>query len=141
MKRESGLRYVGDGEWIPGVPARDLDAAEAARYGAVIRANERATGKRLYAPVEPEPGFDTLRYSTDGFGSTDGVSAGSTDDLKAIRGIGPRTAEALGSLGVESYTDLAAWDTEALARALDGSSVAQVERWQGQALAMLSRSE
>lgn len=34
-----GLVYLGRGEFIPGVPARDLTAAEAAHYATVIAAN------------------------------------------------------------------------------------------------------
>lgn len=28
-----GLRYVGGGNWLPGVPARDLEGGEVAWYG------------------------------------------------------------------------------------------------------------
>lgn len=54
---------------------------------------------------------------------------GHTDDLTVIRGIGPRTAEDLASVGVTRLADLAAADATDLARRLNGSSVAQVERW------------
>jgi len=47
-----GLRYIGDGEWIPGVPARDLSAEEAAEFGERIAACEGNTGRTLYARVE-----------------------------------------------------------------------------------------
>lgn len=50
----SPLRYVGDGEYIMGVPARDLSATEAAMYGATITATAAATGRVLYAPMERE---------------------------------------------------------------------------------------
>ena len=43
-----GLRYVGDGEWIPGVPARDLTAEEAEAHRERIEACERNTGRTLY---------------------------------------------------------------------------------------------
>lgn len=52
--QESPLRYVGDGEYIMGVPARDLSATEAAMYGATIMATAAATGRVLYAPMERE---------------------------------------------------------------------------------------
>jgi hypothetical protein len=48
------LRYVGDGEYIYGVPARDLTPAEAAAYAVQIAATVTATGRVLYAPVEGE---------------------------------------------------------------------------------------
>lgn len=41
-----GVRYVGDGEFIPGVPARDLTADEARVWAAVLAS---PTGQRLYA--------------------------------------------------------------------------------------------
>lgn len=50
----SPLRYVGDGEYIYGVPARNLSAEEAAMYGATIAATAAATGRVLYAPMEQE---------------------------------------------------------------------------------------
>lgn len=42
------LRYVGDGEYIPGVPARDLSAEEMIVYAAQIEATQAATGRILY---------------------------------------------------------------------------------------------
>ena len=48
------LRYVGAGEYIYGVPARDLNADEAAQYAAQIVATATATGRVLYAPVAKE---------------------------------------------------------------------------------------
>lgn len=44
------LRYVGDGAFLIGVPARDLTAEEAAQVAEII------AGSPLYEPVEePEP--------------------------------------------------------------------------------------
>ncbi len=48
-----GLVYVGDGEWLPGVPARDLSPDEAREFGAVIGANAALTGRPLYRPAQP----------------------------------------------------------------------------------------
>ena len=45
------MRYLGSGEFISGVPARDLSAEEAGRYAAVIEANRVATGRALYAVI------------------------------------------------------------------------------------------
>lgn len=47
------LRYIGDGTYIPGVPARDLRADEAALHSVAIQEYETAMGIKLYAPVEP----------------------------------------------------------------------------------------
>ena len=46
----TALHYVGDGEYIYGVPARDLVPAEAAAYAKQIQAAQAATGRTLYAP-------------------------------------------------------------------------------------------
>ncbi len=46
-----GLRYLGRGEFIPGVPARDLTAEEAARHAAVLAEHARNTGRVLYGPI------------------------------------------------------------------------------------------
>ena len=50
----AGLRYVGDGEYIFGVPARDLSAEEAATYATQIAATHAATGRILYQAVKEE---------------------------------------------------------------------------------------
>lgn len=43
-----GVRYLGNGEFIPGVPARDLSADEAWLWRSVLIS---PTGRRLYAAV------------------------------------------------------------------------------------------
>lgn len=48
------LRYVGDGEYIYGVPARDLNEDEATQHAAQIAATEAATGRQLYVKVKEE---------------------------------------------------------------------------------------
>lgn len=45
--------YIGNGDWIPGVPARDLSEEEYARHKDAIRENEAATGKALYVVAQP----------------------------------------------------------------------------------------
>jgi hypothetical protein len=50
-----GLRYLGRGEFIPGVPARDLTADEAAQFRAVVDEHRRNTGRELYRPSIPAP--------------------------------------------------------------------------------------
>lgn len=47
------MQYLGSGEFISGVPARDLSAEEAGRYAAVIEAHRVATGRALYAVITP----------------------------------------------------------------------------------------
>ena len=46
----TGLRYVGNGSWIPGVPARDLSAEEAVIYADLIEAT-RFAGHTLYVAL------------------------------------------------------------------------------------------
>lgn len=45
------LRYVGNGAYLPFVPARDLSADEAAQHWQIIKTAE-ANKQRLYVPVE-----------------------------------------------------------------------------------------
>jgi hypothetical protein len=45
------MRYIGEGAWIPEVPARDLTEEEAKTHSAAIKATELA-GHRLYVPVK-----------------------------------------------------------------------------------------
>jgi len=59
-----------------------------------------------------------------------------TDDLTAIRGIGPGIAEALRVQGIDSYAALAGADAEKLADILDGSSEQQVAGWIARARAL-----
>ncbi len=47
------MRYLG-GAFIHGVPARDLTAAEAAQYGALIADQEATTGTQMYEVVAPQ---------------------------------------------------------------------------------------
>lgn len=49
-----GLRYVGDGEYIFNVPARDLSAEEAATYAPMIAATAAATGRILYQAIKED---------------------------------------------------------------------------------------
>ena len=50
----AGMRYVGDGEYIFGVPARDLSAEEAATYAPMIAATAAATGRILYQAIRED---------------------------------------------------------------------------------------
>ena len=54
MKKQSvsaGLKYVGDGTFLPGVPARNLTEAEIAQYG-----RKRLLASGLYAESKPDSG-------------------------------------------------------------------------------------
>jgi hypothetical protein len=54
------LRYIGNGDYIHGVPARDLSAAEAKDHGDAIAASEKATGKKLYESVAQNQTAETV---------------------------------------------------------------------------------
>lgn len=45
------MRYIGGGAYLPGIPARDLSAAEAAKHWATIQ-TAIANGQRLYEPAQ-----------------------------------------------------------------------------------------
>lgn len=45
------LKYIGNGDYIHGIPARDLNATEAEIHADAIAAAEKATGRKLYEPV------------------------------------------------------------------------------------------
>jgi hypothetical protein len=48
------LKYIGDGTYILGVPARDLTEEEEREHGALIRAQEQATGVKLYEKAKAD---------------------------------------------------------------------------------------
>ena len=48
MTKKVGLVYQGGGDFIPGVPARDLTPDEAKKHVDIIGANEQATGRAMY---------------------------------------------------------------------------------------------
>lgn len=50
LEGQPGLRYVGLGRWLPGVPARDLTAVEAELHRAAIEA-AAARGRPVYEPM------------------------------------------------------------------------------------------
>lgn len=47
-----GAKYVGEGDYIVGIPARNLTAEEWKQYKKEIAANEKAMGRPLYEPIE-----------------------------------------------------------------------------------------
>lgn len=50
--RTSGLRYVGNGAFIPGVPARNLSPDESAEHADVISIQQELIGLIIYEPVD-----------------------------------------------------------------------------------------
>lgn len=52
-EQSSGLRYIGEGAFLPGVPARDLSAAEVVLYAVQLEeAQQAGTLAMLYQPVD-----------------------------------------------------------------------------------------
>lgn len=47
-----GMKYVGAGAYIHGVPARDLTDEEADRHGALIAEQQAVSGMTLYVATE-----------------------------------------------------------------------------------------
>lgn len=45
-------KYIGDGKWLPGIPARDLTDVEAEQHGV----KESALYKRVTAPPKADKG-------------------------------------------------------------------------------------
>lgn len=55
--QRTGLRYIGDGAYFPGLPARDLNAADLVAYAGPIAEMEQAgTLGTIYEPVEESAG-------------------------------------------------------------------------------------
>lgn len=52
------LKYVGDGAYILGVPARDLTDDEEKEHRALIREQQKASGLTLYEKPEEKPEKD-----------------------------------------------------------------------------------
>jgi len=59
----TGLRYLGQGEFIPGVPARDLSEDEAHRFRATIDEHRSNTGRALYGDLAAEPAEQVTEHT------------------------------------------------------------------------------
>lgn len=135
-----GARYVGDGAWLPGVPARDLSAAELERFEDAIRQAE-AAGQRLYV----------LGTGDQGLGAGDWEGAILRPDrvaevpLTAVQGIGAKTALALAEAGYGTLAALASADPALVDAQVDGVldyvTVEKVRQWQVAARSLLIKEE
>jgi len=52
------LKYIGDGAYIHGVPARDLTDDEEKEHGKLIREQAKVSGAVLYEKVDEKPAKD-----------------------------------------------------------------------------------
>lgn len=80
-------------------------------------------------PRTPEPAITTEEVAEE--------VAGDGDDLTAIKGVGPAMADKLQSMGIHTFSDLAAADPEALTASLKQQrvviSVDRVKTWKQEA--------
>lgn len=110
------LKYIGrgvNGDFLPGIPARDLTTEEAEAHG----------------------GTEFL-IATGLYQAADGSSP-----LTIIKGIGQERARDLNELYVFSLRDLATVSPVTLADKLDGVSLEMVQDWQTQAQELLDIEE
>lgn len=91
-----------------------------------------------YVRVLAQPGRETATAPAYETATAPAQEIYAPDRLAAINGIGKRTQEALHVAGVLTFRQLAEADPDALALALDGSSPAQVRKWQADAVGFLA---
>ena len=111
-------KYIGDGAWFPGVPARDLSAEETAQHAVFLAT---PTGRRLY-----ESDVTAAVLLTD------------------VAGIGEKTAAALVAAGIATAQALVTTEAEAIDARLDGRldyvTVEKVRQWQATAAELLAQT-
>lgn len=109
-------KYIGNGDWFPGVPARDLNEEETAQHADFLAT---PTGRKLYES-----------------NVTAAVS------LTDVAGIGEKTAAALVAAGIATAQALVGLEAEAIDARLDGKldyvTVEKVRQWQAAAASLLA---
>ena len=98
--------------WVPGMKDPDTDTTKGTR--------DKARSAREESPDRPEDVTATTADTPDQTKATpsEKTTAASSDDLTAIRGIGPAVARKLNGFGVRTFADLASADPEDLASRL-----------------------
>ncbi|MCH9807671.1 MAG: hypothetical protein K0U74_08075 [Alphaproteobacteria bacterium] len=117
----------------PPVPS-DTASARPARLADAIRQNTVEIGAGKSTSGSGVAGMRSVRSQL--LSGQPAASAGATDDLKKIRGIGVLIEKKLNAMGVKSYEDIAQWsasDIERISRALDFKGRIQREGWVQQA--------
>lgn len=111
-------KYIGGGDWFPGVPARDLSEEETAQHAEFLAT---PTGRKLY--------------------ESDVAAAVALTD---VAGIGDKTAAALVAAGIPTAQALAEMEAEAIDARLDGKldyvTVEKVRQWQATATELLAQT-
>ncbi|TVO60157.1 DUF4332 domain-containing protein [Spiribacter vilamensis] len=104
----------------PSEPAPDRESAPATNPEPDAEPAPEAAAAEAAAPAEPEAATAT-------------ATATASDDLTAIRGIGPAMQKRLVAMGIRTHADLAAADADTLTERLKADkavvSRAQIERW------------
>ncbi len=116
----NGLLMVGERYLLPG-ETRLVSEALAAQYPGLVVVGAGA-GTSPAPPPAPTPDPDQTEEPPPDH-----------NPLRENWGVGPRIAEALAGLGIDTHAALIAADATWLAEALDGSNAARVERWQAAA--------
>ncbi|WP_372890692.1 NADH:ubiquinone oxidoreductase [Rhodosalinus sp.] len=116
-KRELGL------EEEPPAPApapqRDVPAPAPAPKPAAAASEARAEAPAAPAPAARETETETEATEDDGAGTKpalrDAPRAGGADDLKQIKGVGPKLEQLLNRMGVYHFDQIAGWSAEEVA--------------------------
>lgn len=88
------------------------------------------------ADIESGPGDPTRAASASGANSAPPTAVGAGDDLKRIRGIGPKNAERLNEAGITRFSQIAAWtpdDAREMGERLSFGGRIERENWIEQA--------
>lgn len=109
--------------WVLRGRSDETDAPVAKQLGFATRmdAQRQADPKPEPAPEpmaspEPAPGGDTGAQPDPGRATAPAPAVGAGDELTAIKGLGPKAAEKLQSMGVTRYAQIAAWSDADVAR-------------------------
>lgn len=117
------------------LPPQPVAAAPVRQAPAPAAAPEIAPSGDAIPPAAPRETPDAARS----------IYAGGPDDLRAIKGIGPKVQQALEQAGVTRFAQIAAWDDADVDRMAAGigraASRIRNDDWVGQARALASRRQ
>ena len=88
----------------------EAEAATARRNQALIDAPPAGTPRAAEVPPPAPAGLAGAGEAVSAVAEPVHAEPASTDDLKKIKGVGPKLETLLNSLGVTSYAQIAAWD-------------------------------
>ena len=107
-------------EETPDPVEEGMKAAEAEDEATTLAPNEHATPAPATADTMAAAPDDDLAIGTDASvepapGWLDGPRGGAGDDLKKLRGVGPKLEKQLNAMGIYHYDQIAAWSSEEVA--------------------------